>query len=299
MKQELIVPQEAAGLRLDSVLAKYSGLSRTMVQKMIRDQKVTMAGNIVVPKQPVNENDIIEYSLPEFEEVDSNRPAPQLEMLYEDDDILAVDKPAGLLVHPGNGRANESTVADFARSHGVQDEDTIRPGIVHRLDRDTSGILVLSKNEAAKTHMQAQFADRKVNKTYILLVIGRVSPESARIDLPIGRDPRDGSRRTVTSEGRPAQTSYKTLAYYPGFTLLEAHPETGRTHQLRVHFASTGNPIVGDSIYGPKRETLGLHRQFLHAAKLSFTAPSGKTVQLESPLPEELQTVLNRLGEDV
>ncbi|MEO7617519.1 MAG: RluA family pseudouridine synthase, partial [Candidatus Saccharibacteria bacterium] len=291
--------QEAAGQRLDIALAAHSGLSRTVVQRLIRDDAVALGGNPVTAKQIVNEGEEISYSLPLVEEVDGDRPAPVLEILYEDTDILAVNKPAGLLVHPGNGRANESTVADFAKAHGVEDSDIIRPGIVHRLDRDTSGILVLSKTEAAKAFMQKQFADREVKKTYILLVIGRVTPDSARIDLPIGRDPRDGSRRTVASDGRPAQTTYRTLAYYPGFTLLEAHPETGRTHQLRVHFAATGNPIVGDGVYGPKRETLGLKRHFLHAAQLSFTAPSGKQVDIESPLPDELQTVLNRLGEDV
>lgn len=293
------VSPEAADQRLDITVAQSSGLSRTVVQRLIREDKVTLAGESVVAKQQVNEGDEISYSLPEVEEVNADRPAPALEILYEDDDILVINKPAGLLVHPGNGRANESTVADFAKAYGVEDSDSIRPGIVHRLDRDTSGILVLSKTEAAKAYMQKQFADRKVNKTYILLVIGRVTPDSARIDLPIGRDPRDGSRRTVASDGRPAQTTYRTLAYYPGFTLLEAHPETGRTHQLRVHFAATGNPIVGDSVYGPKRETLGLKRHFLHAARLSFISPSGTAVDIECPLPDELQTVLNRLGEDV
>lgn len=292
------VPFEAIGQRLDIVLAKQSALSRTAVQKLIKDNKVTCNSQGVTAKQPLSEGDIISYELP-VPKPSLNLPAPELPILYEDADIVVVDKPAGLLVHPGNGRAQESTVADFARDHGVIDEDEIRPGIVHRLDRDTSGILILAKNPNAKAVMQQQFADRSVKKTYHLLVIGRVVPDSARIDLPIGRDPRDGSRRTVSSDGRPAQTSYKTLAYYPGFTLIEAHPETGRTHQLRVHFAATGNPIVGDAIYGAKRETLGLKRQFLHATKISFTTPSGKHLDLESPLPEELEKVLNQLAEDV
>ncbi len=297
--EQFIVTSETAGHRLDIVLANQSGLSRTIVQRMIKNEHVTCNGSRVVAKQLVVENDRIGYEPPIAQSRRVDQPAPELPILYEDNDILAVDKPAGLLVHPGNGRINESTVADFARAHGVKDEDILRPGIVHRLDRDTSGILVLAKNVAAKEYMQAQFADRKVKKTYHLLVIGRVDPDSARIDLPIGRDPRDGSKRTVTSDGRPAQTSYKTLAYYPGFTLIEAHPETGRTHQLRVHFAATGNPIVGDIVYGAKRETLGLKRQFLHATQLSFTSPAGKQVNLTSPLPPELQSVLNRLAEEV
>ena len=298
MKQ-FSVTAEAAGHRLDIVLANHSGLSRTIVQRLIKNELVKTNSSLAIGKQLVVENDIISYDVPAAPKAAADRPAPELHILYEDEDILAVDKPAGLLVHPGNGRINESTVADFARAHGVEDDDIIRPGIVHRLDRDTSGILILSKNAAAKAFMQAQFAERKVKKNYILLVIGRVDPESAIIDLPIGRDPRDGSRRTVTSDGRPAQTSYQTLAYYPGFTLIEAQPMTGRTHQLRVHFASTGNPIVGDIVYGAKRETLGLKRQFLHAGKLAFTAPSGKEVHLESPLPPELEIVLKWLGEDV
>lgn len=294
-----IVPPEAAGQRLDIVMAQSTNMSRTQVQKLIYKKKVVHNGEAAIGKTIVAENDTITFDLPEAKNVKADKPAPVLTILYEDEDILVVDKPAGLLVHPGNGRIDESTVADFARSHGVDDEDILRPGIVHRLDRDTSGILLLAKNPAAKIYMQEQFASRTVEKTYTLLVRGRVSPDSAIIDLPIGRDPRDGSRRTVTSDGRPAQTSYKTLAYYPGYTYLEAQPKTGRTHQLRVHFASTGNPIVGDVVYGNKRDNLGLKRQFLHAAKLSFTNPKGQPVQLTSKLPPDLELVLKRLEEAV
>jgi 23S rRNA pseudouridine1911/1915/1917 synthase len=296
---EIIVSPEAAGQRLDIVMAQSTNMSRTQVQKLIYKKKVLRNGEGAIGKTIVDENDVITFELPEIKTLGSDQPAPVLTILYEDEDVLAIDKPAGLLVHPGNGRIDESTVADFARAHGVEDDDNIRPGIVHRLDRDTSGILLLAKNPAAKTYMQEQFASRTIEKTYALLVRGRVIPESAIIDLPIGRDPRDGSRRTVTSDGRPAQTSYKTLAYYPGYTYLEAQPKTGRTHQLRVHFASTGNPIVGDVVYGNKRDNLELKRQFLHAAKISFTNPKGKRIHLTSELPEDLQLVLKRLEEAV
>ncbi len=296
---EIIVPTEAAGQRLDIVMAQATQMSRTQVQKLIYKKKVFHNGEGAIGKTIVNANDVIRFELPEASSGVNDKAAPVLPIIYEDEDILVVDKPAGLLVHPGNGRIDESTVADFARSHGVDDEDILRPGIVHRLDRDTSGILILAKNPAAKIYMQEQFANRTVEKTYALLVRGRVTPDSAIIDLPIGRDPRDGSRRTVTSDGRPAQTSYKTIAYYPGYTYLEAQPKTGRTHQLRVHFASTGNPIVGDVVYGNKRDNLGLKRQFLHAAKLSFTNPKGQAVHLLSALPSDLEIVLKRLEEAV
>ena len=297
--EKIIVPAEAAGQRLDIVMAHSINMSRTQVQKLIYKKKVMHNGEPAIGKFIVDENDVITFEVPEPISLGAERIAPMLNILYEDKDILAVDKPAGLLVHPGNGRIDESTVADFARSHGVEDEDILRPGIVHRLDRDTSGILLLAKNPAAKTYLLEQFANRTVEKTYALLVRGRVNPDSAIIDLPIGRDPRDGSKRAVTSDGRPAQTNYKTIAYYPGYTYLEAQPKTGRTHQLRIHFASTGNPIVGDVVYGNKRDNLGLKRQFLHAAKLSFSNLTGQKVNLTSALPTDLELVLKRLEEAV
>jgi 23S rRNA pseudouridine1911/1915/1917 synthase len=170
---------------------------------------------------------------------------------------------------------------------------------VHRLDRDTSGLLVLAKSAAAKSALQAQFRSRTVAKTYQLLTIGHPEPAAAVIRLPTTRHPTRPLQRTVSATGRDATTRYRTLTVYPGYSLIEAQPETGRTHQIRVHFAAIGHPVAGDTTYGPARRPLHLQRQFLHAAQLQFTTPSGQTLHLRSPLPPDLATVLARLEKQV
>jgi 23S rRNA pseudouridine1911/1915/1917 synthase len=209
-----------------------------------------------------------------------------------------VDKPAGLAVHAGNGTKGQATLADYARAH-TSDPDPERPGIVHRLDRDTSGLMVIAKTEAAKTYMQRQFADRTIKKAYSLLTIGTVSPASAVIKLPLDRDRAHPTKRAVVASGRDAVTNYDTVANYPGYTLIKAKPETGRTHQIRVHFAALGHPVAGDITYGQTKRPAGLPRHFLHAAELSFTAPSGKAVTLTSALPADLADFLRKLEEQV
>ena len=221
-----------------------------------------------------------------------------LPVLYQDDDVVIVDKPAGLSVHPGNGRQTEATVASYARTI-TTDEDGDRPGIVHRLDRDTSGILVVARSTAAKTFLQNEWQTHRVQKTYTLLAVGTVTPDEATINMPLGRDPARPTRRRAMASGRASITRYRVLALVPGYSLIEAYPETGRTHQLRVHFATIGHPIAGDTTYGTAKRTLGLKRQFLHASKLTLTVPSGKEVTVESPLPPDLSAIFERLSEDV
>jgi 23S rRNA pseudouridine1911/1915/1917 synthase len=224
--------------------------------------------------------------------------APDLPIVYEDDDILVVDKPAGIAAHHGSGTHGQPTLADFARAH-TTDPDPDRPGIVHRLDRDTSGLMVIAKSAEAKLAMQKQFAGRSVHKTYRLLAVGRLEPEEAIINLPLDRDPAHPLRRAVVASGRDAVTRYRTIGNYPGYTLVEAFPETGRTHQIRVHFAAVGHPVAGDTLYGAPIHSLGLKRQFLHAAALEFDAPSGQHLRLTSELPADLAKVLRELEERV
>ncbi len=176
------------------------------------------------------------------------------------------------------------------------DDDPDRPGIVHRLDRDTSGVLVLAKTSAAKVYLQKLFHDRQISKTYIALAVGRIIPAEAVIELPLGRSPKRQTRQAVQAEGRRAVTSYRVREEYPGFTLLDLQPLTGRTHQIRAHLQAIGHPVAGDRLYGAPAGPPGLQRQFLHAARLQFTGPNGQAIDVRSPLPPDLAAVLAALG---
>jgi len=211
-----------------------------------------------------------------------------MKAIYEDPDIIVLDKPAGVLTH---GSEDESlpTVVDEVRGK-VDDPDPLRPGIVHRLDKDTSGVLLIAKNLPAKRWLQSQFKNRKVEKTYIGLVHGHVEHKQAVIDLPIGRHPKNPLKRAVRGNGKPAQTSYKLLKEYRNASLLELRPKTGRTHQIRVHLAHIGHPIVGDTLYG--KADSNLKRHFLHASRLIIALPSGQSKSFRSPLPGDLESYL-------
>lgn len=209
-----------------------------------------------------------------------------LPVLFEDADVLVVNKPAGMVVHPGASKESQPTVVDEVRSR-VVDGDAKRPGIVHRLDKDTSGVLVITKHDTAKQQLQQQFRQRRVSKTYLAAVAGRPQPTQARIDVPIARHPKNPMKRGVRADGKPAITEYKTIDTKPDSTLLELAPHTGRTHQIRVHMHYIGHPIIGDRLYGGSEPRL--ERQFLHAARLGFYHPSGGEYRtFEAPLPPEL-----------
>jgi 23S rRNA pseudouridine1911/1915/1917 synthase len=295
-RRELSVDDRAATERLDVFLAAKLQVSRSRAHKFIQAGAVQVNGEPTRPSYEVTAGDAVAVDLPE--DTHAAMPAPELPVVYEDDDIVVVDKPAGLTVHPGSGTRGEATLADFARAH-TTDPDPERPGIIHRLDRDTSGLLVIAKTSAAKTAMQRQFALHTVRKTYTLLAAGRIEPAEAVIRLPLGRNPARPLQRSVVPGGREAVTRYRTLANYPGFTLVEASPETGRTHQIRVHLAAIGHPVAGDITYGSPKRPLGLARQFLHATALEFDAPSGQHISLTSPLPPDLAQVLHRLDAQV
>jgi len=288
--QRLTVPAGTPQQRLDTYLAASLGRSRSQIARLLRAGQVKLAESVARASHLVQPGDQISVITPASGRAQA---APDLPVVYEDADLLVVDKPAGLTVHPA-GLATHPTVVDFARTRS-HDPDPDRPGIVHRLDRDTSGLLIVAKNPAAKAALQARFKKHAVAKTYQLLVIGTPNPPAAVIDLPLDRDPAHPLKRTVMAGGRPAITAYRTLATYPGYSFIEAKPQTGRTHQLRVHFATIGHPVAGDTTYGPGRRPLGLKRQFLHAAALEFETPAGHKLKLASPLPPELASVLAQL----
>jgi len=292
------VPEGAATERLDVFLALTMKLSRSSAGRLIKN------GAVLVNRRPEKASYIVQIGdsievAPAPQAPAARQAPPKLPVTYEDAELLVVDKPAGLTVHPGAGiNQNSPTVADFARTKST-DPDADRPGIVHRLDRDTSGLLIIAKTEAAKVALQRQFRARQVQKTYLALVVGHPRPDAATIKLPVGRHPSRPLQQAVVPGGRSAQTRYRTLESYPGYSLIEAHPATGRTHQIRVHFAAIGHPIAGDTTYGPKDRPLSLHRQFLHAAALTFATPTGQTLALESPLPADLAAALAKLQNTV
>lgn len=295
MSRKVIIPQSAAGERLDVVLAQITGQSRSSIQKLIKSGKIQENGLPVTAKQPAAADQEIYVG---SDEIESMPPAPELKVMYEDDDLIVVEKPSGLAVHLSESGRPQATVAAFAKEYGVIDDDDDRPGIVHRLDKDTSGLLVIAKNPQAKDFLQGQFRERKVEKTYLALVRGHMQTDEATINLPIERDRKRPTKRAVVPGGRASVTHYKVVEHLEGYSLLEINLETGRTHQIRVHFSHLGHPVAGDELYGGP-EIKGLNGQFLHAAKISFIAPSGKRVELESPLPPNLKSTLESLREKV
>jgi 23S rRNA pseudouridine1911/1915/1917 synthase len=290
---------DEAGVRLDRyVCERLAELSRTHIQKLIADGFVTVNGQAAKAGLKLNAGDRLRVVLPPAPPSQLTPEAMPLNIVYEDDDLLVIDKPAGLTVHPAPGHPAHTLVnAIIARlPHLAAVSDSLRPGIVHRLDRDTSGVMVVAKNSPAQAKLIEQFRARSVAKAYLVLVKGKLTPESGVIEAPIGRDPRDRKRMAVVTRGRQARTEYGVMKYqvikYIGdYTLLEVRPETGRTHQIRVHLAAIGYPVVGDKVYGVKSPFLS--RQFIHASRLGFKLPSsGKYMEFKSELPPDLAQAL-------
>lgn len=299
-RREISAGPDAAGLRLDKYLAEQlPDLTRSQVQRLIAEGMVAVDGRTVdAGSLRLRPGQAITLDLPDpipHTLVPEDSP---LDVIYEDRDLVVVAKPAGLVVHPAPGHAR-GTLANMVigRWQGPDGEQTLRPGIVHRLDKDTSGLMVVAKNPSAQANLAAQIERREVVKQYLALLHGRLSPERGTIEGPIGRDPRDRKRMAVVEGGRPARTHYRVLEELRGFTLVEVTLETGRTHQIRVHFASIGFPVAGDAVYGPRMEPPAhLSRQFLHACKLGFRLPAtGEFVCFEAPLPPDLTAALDAL----
>lgn len=298
------VPAGAEGSRVDRFMADASGLSRALVQRLIAEGRLTAEGQRLRARDPVRAGQRLELDVPEAAPEEVAAEDIPLEVVYRDEDVIVVDKPAGLVTHPAPGHESGTLVnALLALEAGANGLGSIggvrRPGIVHRLDRDTSGLLMVARNDAAQVSLQAQLKARRVRKTYLGLVGGVVDAQLGRIEKPIGRDPRNRMRMAVTGEGKPAVTGYRVRERFTRWTLLELDLVTGRTHQIRVHLASIGHAVAGDAVYAggvTRRGPDGLERLFLHAWKLEFVSPgSGRLVRCEAPLPEELDSVLDDL----
>jgi 23S rRNA pseudouridine1911/1915/1917 synthase len=278
------------GERLDSFLAaKNPGQSRGYWQKLIGQGAVSINGRVVKSSRKVNDGEQVTVAMPK--KIDFA--AQTLPVLYEDDDVVVMNKPAGMLTHAKGAQSEEFSVGEFMRPRTTDGPETNRPGIVHRLDRGTSGVIIAAKNPAAKRWLQKQFSLRKVKKTYVALVHGHPKESAATIQLPIERNPKKPQTFRVGGNGKPAETAYETLQNYQKYTLLKLMPHTGRTHQLRVHLNYLNCPIVGDEFYGKKEPKLG--RMFLHAANLELTLPSRERKTFQAPLPPELQHYLDTL----
>ena len=270
-------------VRLDIYLStKFdTTISRSLWQKYIKAGYVSVNNKVATtPKFEVDETDEIALNLPEKEQADVDLP-----ILYEDDDVIVVNKPSGLLTHAKGGLSDEPTVAEIIRPKTSFATDTDRPGIVHRLDRDTSGLLIIAKNPESAAHLQRQFAERTAKKTYIAITDGKPKLNAAKIDLPIGRNPSAPSTFRIDPNGKPAQTTYHVLAENDIQSLVELKPTTGRTHQLRVHLAHLNTPILGDRVYGKSSDC----RMMLHAQKLEITLPSGERKVFEATIPDEFK----------
>jgi 23S rRNA pseudouridine1911/1915/1917 synthase len=288
------------GERLDRVLADLlPNVSRAHIQRLIKEGEVTVdRKTITKPSTRLEEHATLTIHIPAAEPQPLVAERIPLDIIYQDDEIIVVNKPAGMVVHPAAGHA-DGTLVNALLAYVPQLAlvgGTRRPGIVHRLDKDTSGLIVVALTEAARLSLKVQFQERTVQKRYLALVEGVLSPEEGVIDAPIGRNKHRRKRMAVTRDGREAQTEYHTLQVFDNHTLVEAVPRTGRTHQIRVHFASIGHPLAGDQVYGWRKRTVPLKRHFLHACQLSFALPgSGRVLTFDAPLPNDLAHVLNWL----
>jgi 23S rRNA pseudouridine1911/1915/1917 synthase len=300
----VIVPPFAAGDRLDGFLQRHGGepkRSRSEWQRLIGVEAVLVNGYVSKPSERVATGDRVSIALSATTRP-SSTPPPEHEVpfrvVFEDPAMIVVDKPAGLVVHPAPGNEHGTLVNGLVARFpelGSRDAD-LRPGIVHRLDKDTSGLLVIGRTVSAVAELQRQMQSRQTEKRYWLLMRGGTNEDEGVIDRPIGRDPRNRQRMAIRSEGRSAQTHFWVRERFSGWTLVEALLLTGRTHQLRVHFASIGHPVAGDTTYGRGAALPGLHRQFLHAYLLRLRSPhDGQERRFESELPPELESILSRL----
>ncbi len=289
---------ESTGERLDRFLAdRCADLSRSRIKRLIADGEVAVDGRGQNAGFRLRAGQTVVISVPEPKPTHMIPQRIPLDVIHQDEDLLIVDKPAGMPVHPGVGHPDSTLVNAVLGLNPAIGEvgGAMRPGLVHRLDMDTSGLIAIAKTDRAHASLTGQLRDRTVNKGYLALVVGTLNPVEAVIDAPIGRDLNDRKKMAIVEEGRPSSTRYKALANYRGCTYADVRPKTGRTHQIRVHFASLGHPVVGDALYGRADSRIGRH--FLHAAYLEFDHPaSGERVRFHAPLPNDLQCLLDELS---
>ncbi|WP_270839956.1 RluA family pseudouridine synthase [Peptacetobacter hiranonis] len=298
--REFLVEEDEDGDRLDVYLAdQFVDMSRSYIQKIIKDKKVTVNGKVEKVKYPVKEEDkiVIEIPKPKVLEV-----VPQdipIEIVYEDDDIIIVNKPQGMVVHPAPGNY-EGTLVNAILYHCKGNlssiNGVIRPGIVHRIDKDTSGILMIAKNNNAHNCLAEQLKDHSITREYEFICHGVFKEDNVTVDRPIGRNPKDRLKMAIVPNGKRAVTHFEVIERFNGYTHVRARLETGRTHQIRVHAMSINHPLVGDPVYGPKNSKIKLNGQALHAKKLGFIHPTTKEyVEFDSELPDYFQKLLEKL----
>lgn len=293
---------ETGGQRADQFLAAaLDGLTRSAAQKLLEEGRVLRQGKALKKNDRLQPGDVLTLCIPDPAPVEILPQDIPLDVVYEDGDVIVVNKPVGLVVHPAPGHP-DGTLVNALLYHCGQSlsgiNGQLRPGIVHRIDRDTSGLIIAAKNDRAHLSLAAQLQDHSLSRVYEAVAVGGLREDRGTVDAPIGRHPVDRKRMAVDRQnGREAVTHWRVLARYPGFTHVECRLETGRTHQIRVHLASIGHPLLGDVVYGSKKPVPGLAGQCLHARRLRFTHPStGQLVELECPLPGWFQDVLDRLS---
>lgn len=305
-KYTFIIDKETQSTRIDLVLSLLlSETSRSFIQKLIEGGSLTVNGSLCRSKKyKVSENDVVEIVLPEPEKLTIEEENIPLDIVYEDRDLLIVNKPRGMVVHPAVGNYTGTlvnAVMYHCKDRLSSINGVIRPGIVHRIDKDTSGLLMIAKNNRSHESLSRQLAEHSITRKYMALAYNNFSEDEGTVDAPIGRDPRNRLRRAVVSENsRRAVTHWRVMERFGRYTLIEASLETGRTHQIRVHMAYINHPLVGDLLYGPKKQTLFDKGQLLHAGVLGFVHPStGEYMEFSSPLPEEFEQVLEKLRRSV
>ena len=300
-RMEFIVTEDKDKMRLDAFVSSLNvHISRSFAQKLIKEGKIFVNNKNVKESYKVKTKDEVSIIIDIPKETTLKPQNIPLDIIYEDKDIIVVNKPKGMVVHPGNGN-KEGTLVNAVLAYakdlsGIGGE--LRPGIVHRIDKDTSGLIIIAKNDEAHRNLSEQIKNHKVTKIYTALVRGNISEDDATINMPIGRDKNDRKKMAVTNDGKEAITHFKVLKRYGDYTLLKLKIDTGRTHQIRVHLAKIGHPVVGDETYSNGKNEFNVHGQMLHSTYLKFKQPiTGEELEMQAPLPEYFQKVLEQLKE--
>lgn len=301
--EKIIVQNNEKGVRLDSYITKkLNDLSRANIQRLIEDGNILVNSAKQKISYKVNSGDKIEITIPEPKKIDLKPQDIKVEIVYEDNDIIVVNKPKGLVVHPAVGNPDGTLVNAIMNIckdslSGISGE--VRPGIVHRLDKDTTGLLIVAKNDKAHINLSEQIKNREVKKIYIALVRGNIPENEATINMPIGRSTKDRKKMAVVKNGKEAVTHFKVIDRFKNYTLLEIKIDTGRTHQIRVHMAEIGYPVVGDMVYSNGKNEFGVEGQMLHAKSLDFKHPiTGKNMHLEAELPKYFKDIIDKLKQE-